>query len=130
MAAETPPCDFGRPAPDFRLPGVDGRIWSLEDIRGGHGTLIMFLCNHCPYVKAVMARLVEDVLVLRAQGIGAAAIMANDTVAYPEDGFDAMKEFAARHHLPFPYLIDDRQDVARAYGGAGLPDRPPRRPST
>jgi peroxiredoxin len=122
MATETPPCDLGRPAPDFSLPGVDGRTWTLAEIRGRNGTLVMFLCNHCPYVKAVVGRLVEDVTALAGHGVGAVAIMANDTVAYPEDNFEAMKRFAARHHFPFPYLIDESQDVARAYGAVCTPD--------
>ncbi len=122
MAAEAPPCQIGQPAPDFCLPGVDGQTWTLADVRGRRGTLIMFLCNHCPYVKAVVERLVADVSALREHDIGAAAIMANDTEAYPEDGFDAMKRFAARHRFSFPYLIDESQEIARAYGAVCTPD--------
>ena len=122
MAIETPICAFGWPAPDFRLPGVDGRSWSLAEVRGSRGTLILFLCNHCPYVKAVIGRLVEDVAALQAYGIGTAAIMANDTAAYPDDSFDNMIRFAAEHRLPFPYLYDESQQVARAYGAVCTPD--------
>ncbi len=122
MAMETPVCDFGRIAADFRLPGIDGRVWSLADIRGPKGTLVMFICNHCPYVKAVVDRLVRDVGALQALGIGAAAIMSNDAVAYPEDSVDNMRAFAARHGFTFPYLVDETQDVARAYGAVCTPD--------
>ncbi len=122
MAMETPVCDFGRIAADFRLPCIDGRVWSLADIRGPKGTLVMFICNHCPYVKAVVDRLVRDVGALQALGIGAAAIMSNDAVAYPEDSVDNMRAFAARHGFTFPYLVDETQDVARAYGAVCTPD--------
>ncbi|MEI8393397.1 MAG: thioredoxin family protein [Rhodospirillaceae bacterium] len=122
MAVETPVCDFGWQAPDFRLPGVDGRTWSLADIRGTRGTIVMFLCNHCPYVKALVDRLVEDVNALRAQGIGAAAIMSNDVVTYPDDNFDNMKRFAETHRFPFPYLLDETQSVARAWSAVCTPD--------
>jgi len=122
MAVETPLCDFGWRAPDFRLPGIDGKVWSLDQVKGPKGTLVMFICNHCPYVKAVVDRLVRDVRALQAQGIGAAAIMSNDAQAYPEDSFDHMKAFAAAHDFTFPYLIDESQAVARAYGAVCTPD--------
>lgn len=122
MAAETPICDFGRPAADFDLPGVDGRNWTLADVRGPGGTLVMFLCNHCPYVQASITRLVRDVEDLKAHGIGAVAIMPNDTDAYPQDGFEAMTRFAAQHGFGFPYLLDASQAVARAYGAVCTPD--------
>jgi peroxiredoxin len=122
MAVETPICDFGWRAVDFRLPGIDGRMWSLNDVRGSKGTLVMFICNHCPYVQAVADRLSRDVRELQSLGIGAAAIMANDTDNYPEDSFDNMKDFAARHRFSFPYLIDESQDVARAWGAVCTPD--------
>jgi len=122
MALTTPVCDFGWRAVDFRLPGIDGRDWGLEDVRGPRGTLVMFLCNHCPYVKAIAGSLVEDVTALRARGIGAVAIMANDTAAYPEDSFDNMTRFAAAHRFPFPYLFDESQQVARAYDAVCTPD--------
>ncbi|HVI52027.1 MAG TPA: thioredoxin family protein [Candidatus Sulfotelmatobacter sp.] len=122
MAVETPICDFGWKAPDFRLGGIDGRDYSLADVRGAKGTLIMFICNHCPYVQAVAERLARDAHELMAAGIGVAAIMSNDVDAYPEDSFDNMKLFAARHGFSFPYLIDASQDVARRYGAVCTPD--------
>lgn len=122
MAMTTPLCDFGWKAPDFRLKGVDGRSYSLADVRGPRGTLVMFICNHCPYVKAVVERLVRDVAGLQALGIGAVAIMPNDTLSYPEDSFLNMKAFAAEHGFTFPYVIDDTQAVARAYGAVCTPD--------
>jgi peroxiredoxin len=106
----------------FALKGTDGRVHSLENIRGKNGTLVMFICNHCPYVKAVIGRLVEDCRALQAAGIGGAAIMPNDTEAYPADSFDNMQKFAAEHSLPFPYLIDETQEIARAYGAVCTPD--------
>ncbi|HEY0835209.1 MAG TPA: thioredoxin family protein [Azospirillum sp.] len=122
MAAETPLCTFGWKAVDFRLPGIDGRTYTLADVRGARGTLVMFICNHCPYVQAVIDRIVRDVNDLQAHGIGAVAIMSNDTAQYPEDGFDNMKRFAERHRFTFPYLLDDTQDVARAYDAVCTPD--------
>ena len=122
MAVETPICDFGWTAPDFRLTGIDGRQHALADLRGPKGTLIMFICNHCPYVQAVAERLVRDVGALMDEGIGGAAIMSNDVTQYPEDSFDNMKRFAARHGFPFPYLIDPDQSIARAYGAVCTPD--------
>jgi len=122
MAAETPICNFGWKAADFRLPGVDGRTYALTDVRGPRGTLVMFICNHCPYVQAVIDRIVRDVKDLKAHGVAAVAIMPNDTAQYPEDGFDNMKRFAERHRFTFPYLLDDTQDVARAYDAVCTPD--------
>jgi peroxiredoxin len=106
----------------FSLKGTDEQRHSLEDIKGENGTLLMFICNHCPYVKAVIGRLVEDARVLAASGIGAAAIMPNDTESYPADSFENMKRFAGEHGFPFPYLIDETQEVARAYGAVCTPD--------
>jgi len=122
MAAETPICEFGWKAPDFRLRNIDGNLLSLADVRGPRGTLVMFICNHCPYVKAVVERIVRDARDLQLLGVGTVAIMSNDTDAYPEDGFDKMKAFASHHQFPFPYLIDETQDVARAYGAVCTPD--------
>lgn len=122
MAVETPICDFGRRAPDFSLPGTDGRLWTLADVAGPRGTLVMFICNHCPYVKAVVDRIVRDARELQALGIGIAAVMSNDVSAYPEDSFDKMKEFAARHGFAFPYLYDESQEVARSYEAVCTPD--------
>lgn len=122
MAATPPVCDFDWPAPDFTLPGTDGRDHSLSDIRGANGTLIMFICNHCPYVLAVLDRIIRDARDLQAAGIGVAAICSNDAEAYPADSFDNMKQMADRHRFPFPYLHDADQSVARAYGAACTPD--------
>jgi peroxiredoxin len=122
MAEETPICDFGWKAPAFTLPGVDGRSYSLETLRGPKGTLVTFICNHCPYVKAVIDRIVRDAQELAAYGVSAVAISSNDTVHYPEDSFDNMKGFAKAHRFDFPYLFDESQDVARAYGAACTPD--------
>ena len=119
---ETPVCDFGWKAVPFSLPGTDGRTWSLDNIRGERGTLLMFICNHCPYVKAVVDRMVRDVKELQALGIGAAAIMPNDTENYPADSFDNMALFAAEHGFTFPYLLDGTQEVARQYGAVCTPD--------
>ncbi|RMD94245.1 MAG: thioredoxin family protein [Alphaproteobacteria bacterium] len=122
MAVTTPVCDFGWKAVDFSLPATDGKTYTLDDIRGPKGTLIMFICNHCPYVKAVIDRLVRDAKELQAMGIGVAAINANDAEAYPEDRFENMKRVAEEHGFTFPYLYDESQEVARAYGAACTPD--------
>jgi peroxiredoxin len=122
MAAETPICNFGEPARPFDLLGTDGRRYTLDDVRGPNGLLVMFICNHCPYVKAVLDRIVRDVKDLDAHGIGAVAIMSNDTVNYPDDSFDNMKRLAEERQLPFPYLYDETQAAARAYGAVCTPD--------
>jgi peroxiredoxin len=122
MAEETPVCDFGWKAPSFTLPGTDGKTYSLEGLRGPNGTLVMFICNHCPYVKAVIGRIVRDTDELKALGVSAVAISSNDVVHYPEDSFDNMKRFAAAHRFGFPYLYDESQAVARAYDAACTPD--------
>ena len=122
MAAITPICDFGWKAVDFQLEGIDGKTYSLEDVRGPKGTLVMFICNHCPYVKSVISRIVSDVSALQEKGIGAIAIMANDTESYPEDSFENMKAFAKAHGFSFPYVIDRSQEVARAYDAVCTPD--------
>lgn len=121
-AMETPICDFGWKAPDFSLPGIDGKTYSLDDVRGENGTLVMFICNHCPYVIAVADRIVRDVGDLKSRGVGAIAVMANDTIAYPADSFDKMKEFAAANGFNFPYVIDESQSVGRNYDAACTPD--------
>jgi peroxiredoxin len=115
-------CDFGWKARDFRLKGVDGKIYSLADVRGPKGTVVVFLCNHCPYVKGTISRIVEEAKALREIGIGMIGIMSNDPEDYPEDSFDNMKAFAKRHGIPFPYVIDETQEVARAYGAQCTPD--------
>jgi peroxiredoxin len=113
---------IGWRAEDFALKGTDGGTYSLADVRGRKGTLVVFICNHCPYVKASIGRIVAEVNALREIGIGTIAIMPNDTEAYPEDSFGNMKAFAARHGFTFPYAIDASQDVARAYGAQCTPD--------
>lgn len=118
----TPPGELGSAAAEFRLPATDGQTYSLADVRGDKGTLVMFICNHCPYVKAAIGRIVADARQLAAHGVGCVAIMPNDTEQYPADSFDNMKRFAADHDFPFPYLIDESQDVARAYGAVCTPD--------
>ena len=122
MAAVPPICDFGWKAVDFALEGVDGESYTLERVRGPKGTLVMFICNHCPYVKSVIGRIAEEATALRALGIGVIAINANDPDDYPEDSFDNMKQFAARHGLSFPYVVDRTQAVARAYDAVCTPD--------
>src|SRR5580658_4250703 len=109
-------------APDFRLPATDGRTYALKDVAGGKGTVIVFICNHCPYVKAVIGRLVADARVLLGKGTGFAAICSNDASSYPEDSFPKMAEFAKRHDFAFPYIHDESQDIARAYGAVCTPD--------
>jgi peroxiredoxin len=122
VSLQTPVCDFGRPAVDFALAGVDGRTWTLEQCRGEKGLLVMFICNHCPYVKAVRERLVRDAAELRDLGVNSVAIMSNDVQEYPEDSFDNMRRVAAEFDFPFPYLLDESQAVARAYGAVCTPD--------
>ena len=122
MAATPPPLAHDTPAINFRLPGTDGRTYALDDIAGKNGTVIVFICNHCPYVKAVIDRLVADARTLMAEDFGFAAICSNDADAYPEDSFEAMQRFAQAHALPFPYLHDEDQSVARAYGAVCTPD--------
>ena len=122
MAATAESTVLGTPAPQFRLPATNGKTCALQDVAGPKGTVIVFICNHCPYVKAVIDRLVQDAKVLMAEGIGFAAICSNDAENYPEDSFDNMKRFAEKHGFPFPYLHDENQSVARAYGAMCTPD--------
>lgn len=122
VAMETPVCDFGWRAPDFALKGTDGRTYSLKDVAGEKGTLVVFMCNHCPYVKAVLDRIVRDATDLKALGVNTVAIMPNDTDAYPDDSFDNMKALAEAKGFPFPYLIDETQETARAYDAVCTPD--------
>jgi peroxiredoxin len=119
---ETPVCNFGEAAKPFDLPATDGKRYTLEDVRGPKGTLVMFICNHCPYVKAVLDRIIRDAKDLKEHGIGVVAINANDPAAYPDDSFDNMKRVAQAKQLPFPYLFDESQEVARAYDAVCTPD--------
>ena len=122
MATTVTAAVLGTPAVDFQLPATDGRTRTLDDVAGKKGTVIVFICNHCPYVKAVIDRLVADARVLMAEGIGFAAVCSNDAASYPEDSFDNMKRFATAHDFPFPYLHDKTQSVARAYEELCTPD--------
>src|SRR5262245_43853053 len=122
VVTKTGICDFGWKARDFALVGVDGKTYSLADVRGPKGTVVVFICNHCPYVKAVIGRLVEETSALKAIDIGIIAIMSNDPTDYPEDSFDNMRAFATKHGFTFPYVIDETQKVARTYGAQCTPD--------
>ena len=122
MAVNSSTCDFGWKAPDFKLQGTDKKIYSLADIRGPKATLVMFICNHCPYVKAIAARLSADAKTLQNIDIGVIAIMANDPKQNAEDSFENMSAFAETHGFTFPYVIDETQDVARAYDAVCTPD--------
>ena len=120
---KTPICDFGKKAENFQLKSTDNKIISLNDIKGEKGTLIMFICNHCPYVKAIIKDLVEDCKKLKLEGINSVAIMSNDTKNYPEDSFDKMIEFAKDNEFgDLNYLIDETQEVAKKYGAVCTPD--------
>ena len=122
VSLETPVCEFDLPAPDFSLPGIDGKTWTLNDCNGSKGLLVMFICNHCPYVKAIRDRLVRDTKELEAMGINSVAIMSNDPSLYEEDSFENMKKVAAEFDFNFPYLIDETQQVAKNYGAVCTPD--------
>jgi peroxiredoxin len=122
MAVSATQITLNTPAPDFRLPATDGRSYTFADVAGRNGTVIVFICNHCPYVKASVDRLVADARALMPEGIGFAAICSNDATEYPEDSFANMKRFGEAHKFPFPYLHDESQSVARAYGAVCTPD--------
>jgi peroxiredoxin len=122
MAATSPPTRLDTPAPGFRLPATDGKTYSLDDVAGRKGTVVVFICNHCPYVKAVIDRLAADARTLLAEGFGFAAICSNDATAYPEDSFANMKALAQAKNFPFPYLHDADQSVAKSYGAVCTPD--------
>lgn len=117
-----PVCDFGEKARDFSLPATDGRLYGLADVRGPKGTVIVFMCNHCPYVKTIVDRLIRDANDLKKAGVNLVAIGSNDAAAHPEDGFEAMRRWAVEKRFPFPYLHDETQEVARAYGAVCTPD--------
>lgn len=122
ISMETPVCEFDEPGVDFALPGVDGKTWTRADCTGKKGLLIMFICNHCPYVKAIRERMVRDCGELKTLGINSVAIMSNDSALYEEDSFDNMKKIAEEFAFPFPYLWDQSQQVAKDYGAVCTPD--------
>jgi len=123
MALEkTPLCNFGEQLKDFNLKGIDENKYSLKDVVGANGTLIMFICNHCPYVKAISKEIGETAAKLKKYQINVVAIMSNDTLNYPDDSFDNMKIFAKQNNFMFPYLIDESQEVAKNFGAVCTPD--------
>jgi peroxiredoxin len=122
MGIAPPVCDFGTPIVDFSLPGTDGKTHALADVKGENGTLVMFICNHCPYVMAVIDRIVRDAKALQALGVGVVAISANDVGTYPQDGPEHMVTLAEKHGFTFPYLYDESQQVAKAFGAVCTPD--------
>ena len=123
VSLQTPVCQFGWQAPDFDLPGTDGKRHTLSTAMGDNGLLVMFICNHCPYVQAIRPRLVRDCRELRDQyGVNSIAIMSNDPADYSEDSFDNMQLVAAQFEFPFPYVIDETQSVARSYDAICTPD--------
>ncbi len=118
----TPPGTIGNDAPDFKLPATDGRTYTLADCQGANGTLVMFICNHCPYVKAVRERIVRDTRELMQHSVASVAIMSNDPTDYPEDSFEQMQKISERFNYPFPYLLDATQETAKRYGAVCTPD--------
>ena len=122
MPLKTPICDFGQAAKSFELKSTNNEIIKLNDIKGTNGTLVMFICNHCPYVKAVIKDIVEDCKNIEKLGIKAVAICSNDTINYPEDSFENMIEIAKKHQFSFPYLFDETQNVAKSYDAVCTPD--------
>ena len=122
VLTKTPICNFGEKPHDFNLPGVDGKNYKLNDCLGKKGMVIMFICNHCPYVKAIIRDLVKDIEELKKIGIESVAIMSNDTKNYPEDSFDNMLSFSKLNKFNFPYLFDESQDIAKKYGAVCTPD--------
>ena len=119
---KTPICDFGKKASGFKLKSTDNKIISLEDVKGENGTLIMFICNHCPYVKAVIKEIVKNCKELEKIGVKSLAIMSNDTKNYPDDSFENMSSFAKYYEFNFPYVIDETQEIAKEYGAVCTPD--------
>ena len=122
VLTKTPICNFGEKPHDYELEGIDGKHYKLKDCVGEKGTVIMFICNHCPYVKAIIEDLVKDTNDLINFGIKSVAIMSNDTKNYPEDSFENMKLFSKKYNFSFPYLIDETQEIAKKYGAVCTPD--------
>ena len=122
VRTETPICDFNQAAIDFNLKGVDGNYYNLESLKGQNGLLVMFICNHCPYVKSIIHRIIRDTKELKDLGVNSVAIMSNNPGEYEEDSFENMQKIATKMNFPFPYLIDETQEVARSYGAVCTPD--------
>ena len=122
VLTKTPICNFGEKAKDFSLMSIENKKISLKDITGRNGTLIMFICNHCPYVKAIIKNLVDDVKFLENLGIKSVGVMSNDVKNYPDDSFENMISFSKLNNFSFPYVIDETQNVAKAYGAVCTPD--------
>jgi len=122
VSLQTPVCDFDLPAVDFSLPGVDGETWNMADCAGENGLLVMFICNHCPYVKSIRERIVRDTRELKALGVNTVAIMSNDPSQYDEDSFENMKKVSDELGFSFPYLLDETQQIAKEYGAVCTPD--------
>ena len=119
---KTPICDFGKKAEDFKLKSTNNEFLTLNDVKGDNGTLVMFICNHCPYVKAVISDIVNDCKLLQILNVSSVAICSNDVINYPEDSFDKMIEFSNSNNFNFPYLHDDTQEVARKFDAVCTPD--------
>ena len=122
VKTESPLCDFNLPAISFNLKGVDGNYYDLENLKGPNGLLVMFICNHCPYVNSIIHRIIRDTKDLIPIGVNSVAIMSNDADTYKEDSFENMKKISSELNFPFPYLIDQTQDIAKAYGAVCTPD--------
>jgi peroxiredoxin len=122
VALTTPLIEESFIAPEFELKGTDGKIYTLENVRGKNGLLVMFICNHCPYVKAVLDKIIRDCSELKEQGVNSIAIMSNDTENYPDDSFENMQKLAMEKNFPFPYVIDETQQIAKRYKAVCTPD--------
>jgi peroxiredoxin len=122
VSLNTPICNFGWQAKEFNLLGVDGKQWNLSKVKGKKGLIVMFICNHCPYVKAILPRLVNDLAELKKIGINAVGISSNDVVNYPEDSYENMQKISQEQAFSFPYLFDESQEIAKAYDAICTPD--------
>ncbi len=122
VLTKTPVCDFGKNAENFQLKSINNEMVTLDKIKGENGTLIMFICNHCPYVKAIIKDIVNDANILKKRGVNSVAIMSNDIKNYPDDSFDKMVEFSKKNKFCFPYLIDETQEIAKKFGAVCTPD--------
>ena len=122
MPTKPPICDFGWKAPDFLLPGVDGKTYALKNISGPKGAVVMFICNHCPFVRSILDKILRDAIDLLSLGVGVTAISSNDADAYPQDSYENMEKIAKDKDFPFPYLYDEDQEVARLYNAVCTPD--------